>query len=188
MAALPTRGWSRNACHSASRYAHKHCKLRPRRFRRKNGPLQTLSLSIPWRRIAGVNVWLHSLISAPNENGQPHAPAAAPPSESAPGTYWLGLLGIRAGLDFLKRKTCGIERVCSAVTAAPRQTSLRVDREETNRMEETVDIPTLSPNICSACCVKHCPYCLHNACARTNGPSSHPPTRFNIILLTKAVL
>ena len=33
MAALPTLGRILYVCHSASRYVHKHCKLRPRSFR-----------------------------------------------------------------------------------------------------------------------------------------------------------
>ena len=58
-------------------------------------------------------------------------PGRFTPSESATGTYWLGLFGTRAGLDFLKtRKICGFERLCPAVTAAPRQKSLRVDRQK----------------------------------------------------------
>jgi len=38
--------------------------------------------------------------------GQPHAPAALPPKERAPGTHWIGgWVGLRAGVDVVvKRK------------------------------------------------------------------------------------
>jgi hypothetical protein len=43
---------------------------------------------MPWRRIGGMEVWLHTLNSALEINGQLHAPAALPPVSTGEAAEW----------------------------------------------------------------------------------------------------
>ena len=115
-------------------------------------------------------------------------------SASAAGTCGLGgLLGSRAGLDVLKRrKISTVARLCPAgeqtvVTQHLDRNIHELTDKKANWVGEVHCILTPSLKVSSACSGHHCSYCLHDACAKTNVPSSHPPNRFDIILL-KAVL